>query len=150
MEEKKFMLMLDKVFLDTNILVYLANEDSPFHHKVVTRFKKLAGECELWISRQVLREYAVVMTRTGTVEKPLSPSEVAADIEQWEGIFQIADETEEVTRILVELIKEYDIKGKSIHDANIIATMTANLIETLFTFNTDDFKEFDSVELIGA
>jgi len=141
--------MPDKVFLDTNILVYLANEDSPFHHRVVPRFKKLAGECELWISRQVLREYAVIMTRTGTVEKPLSPKEVAADIEQWEGIFQIADETEEVTRILVELIKEYDIKGKSIHDANIIATMTANMIENLFTFNADDFKKFTNVELIG-
>lgn len=143
------MTMPDKVFLDTNILVYLANEDSPFHQRAVTRFKKLAGECELWISRQVLREYAVVMTRAGTIEKPLSPKEVATDIEQWEDIFQVADETEAVTRILVELIKEYDIKGKSIHDANIIATMKANMIENLFTLNANDFKKFSNVELIG-
>ncbi|PXF56117.1 MAG: hypothetical protein C4B57_01345 [Deltaproteobacteria bacterium] len=75
----------------------------------------MAGKSELWISRQVLREYAVVMTRTGIVEKPLSPDEVAAGIEQWESIFKIADETEEVTAILVEMIKEYAIEGKSIH-----------------------------------
>jgi len=31
-------------------------------------FKEVAGKSELWISRQVLREYAVVMTRTGIVE----------------------------------------------------------------------------------
>ena len=141
--------MPDKIFVDTNILVYLANEDSPFHLRSAEKFKEVAGKSELWISRQVLRKYAVVMTRTGIVEKPLSPDEVAADIEQWESIFKIADETEEVTAILVEMIKEYAIKGKSIHDANIIATMTVNLIETLFTFNTDDFKRFKNIELIS-
>ncbi|MDY6854709.1 MAG: PIN domain-containing protein [Thermodesulfobacteriota bacterium] len=55
--------MPDKIFFDTNILVYLANEDSPFHIEVAKTFKEIAGKSELWISRQVLREYAVVMTR---------------------------------------------------------------------------------------
>jgi len=49
----------------------------------------------------------------------------------------------------VELIKAHDIKGKKIHDANIVAAMMVNLIETLFTFNTDDFKRFKNVELIS-
>ena len=89
--------MRDKVFLDTNILVYLANEDSPFHLGVVSKFKELAKRSELWISRQVLREYAVVMTGPGFVEKSLSPRKVVSDIEKWESIFQIADETEEIT-----------------------------------------------------
>lgn len=57
--------MPDKIFLDTNILVYLANEDSPFHLRSVEKFKEIAAKSELWISRQVLREYAVVMTRPG-------------------------------------------------------------------------------------
>ncbi|MBW2741563.1 MAG: hypothetical protein JRE64_22585 [Deltaproteobacteria bacterium] len=70
--------MRDKVFLDTNILVYLANEDSPFHLGATKMFKEIAGKCELWISRQVLREYAVVMTRPGIVEKPLSSKDVAS------------------------------------------------------------------------
>ncbi len=97
--------MRDKIFLDTNILVYLANEDSPFHHEVSKKFKDIAGKYELWISRQVLREYAVVMTRQGIVESPLSSNEIVSDIEKWKGIFQVADETEEVTQNLVELSK---------------------------------------------
>ncbi len=141
--------MPDKIFVDTNILVYLANEDSPFHLRSAEKFKEVAGKSELWTSRQVLREYAVVMTRPGIVENPLSSKEVASDIEKWESIFQIADETEEVTGILVELIKAHDIKGKKIHDANIVAAMMVNLIETLFTFNTDDFKRFKNIELIS-
>ena len=142
------MLMHDKVFIDTNILVYLANEDSPFHLGATEMFKKIAGKCELWISRQVLREYAVVMTRPGIVEKPLSSKDVASDIEKWESIFLIADETEETTRTLVQLIKSYDIKGKKVHDTNIVATMIGNSIQTLFTLNADDFRKFIEIELV--
>ncbi len=89
------------------------------------------------------------MTRPGIVEKPLSSNEVASDIEKWESIFQIADETEEVTGILVELIKAHDIKGKKIYDANIVAAMMANSIQTLFTLNVDDFKKFKKIQLIA-
>ena len=140
--------MQDKIFLDTNILVYLANEDSPFHSEVLKKFKEIAGKYELWISRQVLREYAVVMTRQGIVEKPLSSNEIVSDIEKWTSIFQVADETEEVTQNLVELIEHYDIKGKKIHDTNIVATMMANSIPNLFTLNTNDFKKFIKIQLI--
>jgi len=41
--------MPDKIFLDTNILVYLANEDSPFHLRSAEKFKEVAGKSELWI-----------------------------------------------------------------------------------------------------
>ena len=142
--------MQDKIFLDTNILVYLANEDSPFHPEVSEKFKEIVGKYELWISRQVLREYAVVMTRQGIVEKPLSSNEIVSDIEKWTSIFQVADETEEVTQNLVELIERYDIKGKKIHDTNIVATMMANSIPNLFTLNTNDFKKFIKIQLIAG
>ena len=140
--------MRDKIFIDTNILVYLANEYSSFHLGATEMFKEIAGKCELWISRQVLREYAVVMTRPGIVEKPLSSQDVVSDIEKWESIFLIADETEETTRTLVQLIKSYDIKGKKVHDANIVATMIGNSIQTLFTLNADDFRRFIEIELV--
>jgi hypothetical protein len=69
----------DRVFLDTNILVYLANEDFPFHSEILAKFKEISLSHEVWISTQVLREYAVVMTREGLVENPLSSEEVVAD-----------------------------------------------------------------------
>jgi predicted nucleic acid-binding protein len=140
----------DKVFLDTNILVYLSNEDSSFYQDATRTFEKLTGEYESWVSRQVLREYAVIMTRPDIIEKPLSSIEVAIDIEKWQSIFQIADETEDVTKILLNLIKTYDIKGKKIHDANIIATMLVNGINLLYTFNSDDFVRFEEIKLFDS
>ena len=140
--------MQDRVFLDTNVLVYLANEDSSYHEKVLERFKKLLGDSELWVSRQVLREYAVVMTGPDTIERPLSPREVALDIGKWESLFHVADETEEVTEILKSLVERYKLRGKIIHDANIVATMMANSITKLFTLNVGDFKRFSELEIL--
>ncbi|HHV81927.1 TPA: type II toxin-antitoxin system VapC family toxin [bacterium] len=140
--------MKDKIFLDTNILVYLVNKDSPFYGKIVEKFKDLVGKYELWISRQVLREYAVIVTRPGMVEKPLSSEEGSSDIEKFEDIFRIADEIEGVTKILLGLIRKYEIKGKRIHDANIVATMFDNTITKLFTINVKDFENFEDIELI--
>jgi predicted nucleic acid-binding protein len=139
--------MRDKIFVDTNILVYLSNEDSSFHVEVNKKFIEISAQYELWISRQVLREYAVVMSSLAIIEKPLTAEEVVQDIEKWGKIFKIADETSEVTEILKKLIKEYDLKGKRIHDANIVATMLANSINKLYTLNIDDFKKFKGIEL---
>ncbi len=141
--------MRDKIFVDTNILVYLSNEDSSFHVEVNKKFIEIFAQYELWISRQVLREYAVVMSSPAIIEKPLTAEEVVQDIEKWGKIFKIADETSEVTEILKKLIKEYDLKGKRIHDANIFATMLANSINKLYTLNIDDFKKFKGIELFS-
>jgi len=139
----------NRAFLDTNILVYLANEDSPFHSATLIKFKEVALSHEIWISRQVLREYAVVMTRQGFVEKPLSSEDVVMDIKQWSSCFKVADETEPVTDLLLEMIERYRIKGKRIHDMNITATMKAHSIKKLFTMNTEDFDQTEDLEFIS-
>ena len=140
--------MQDKIFIDTNILVYMANEDSPFYSKVRKIFETIAGDYELWISRQILREYTVIMTRPESLEKPITPEEVISDLEKFENIFYIADENKKVTENLKKLIRNYKLIGKRIHDANIVATMEANSISVLFTLNLDDFKNFKGISLL--
>jgi len=141
--------MPDRLFIDTNILAYLVNEDSQFHRKVVSGFKRASGRYELWTSRQVLREYAVVMTRHDIMEKPLSPKEVISDIKKWQMILRIADENEDVTKALLELIRAHQVKGKRIHDANIVASMKVNWIGRLWTMNVHDFQGITDAEIIS-
>ena len=141
--------MRAKLFVDTNILVYLANESSEFHQKVLEQFQQVSRDYDLFISRQVLREYAVIMTRPGMMEHPLTPDEVVEDIQKWETIFTITDETQSVTEKLMSLLKKYQLKGKRIHDANIIATMLDSSISVIFTNNESDFKKFEEIRIIG-
>lgn len=64
--------------------------------------------------------------------------------------YQIADETATVRDTLIDLLKTYPTKGKQVHDANLVATMLANGIDTLLTLNIKDFKRFaDKITLIS-
>ncbi len=138
-----------KLFVDTNILVYLANENAPQHHAVLEQIDAFAASYAMVISRQILREYAVVMTRPGLLETPLTPTEVADDLEQWQRVFEVVDETQNVTAQLICLLKKYALKGKRIHDANIAATMLAYGLSELWTANGADFQKFEEIRILG-
>ena len=90
----------------------------------------------------------MVMTRPENVEHPLNKHEIADDLKKWQKIFNVADEAEEVTKELIELIERYDLKGKRIHDANVAATMIVNNISKIYTYNVDDFRKFKEINII--
>jgi predicted nucleic acid-binding protein len=140
--------MRDKIFLDTNILVYLSNEESQFHEAVLETFKRVVEKYDIWISQQVLREYAVVMSKPQFYRGTLTPQEIAADITKWELSFNIIDETKEITENLKNLLVQYDIKGKRIHDANIVASMLKSSIPLIFTLNVSDFQAFAEIQIM--
>lgn len=62
----------ERVFLDTNIPVYVNIAEAPLHDAALDaiRINEQAGP-PLWISRQVLREYLAVLTRPGTFARPI-------------------------------------------------------------------------------
>ncbi len=139
--------MRDKIFLDTNVLIYLSCEESLFHKTSVDNFKEIKEHYELWTSTQVLREYAVVMTRKDFVEKPLTNREIINDLNIWMQTLSICGENVENVKILNELIKKYKVAGKRIHDANIVAAMIANEIKLLWTYNVNDFRSFKEIKI---
>ena len=140
--------MPDNIFIDTNVLIYLINENSSFHTSALKIFNNLINTSQLWISRQIIREYFAVTSKTGFVEYPLSSSEIIYDIKIFETIFDITDENFNTTTHLLELIEKYDISGVKIHDTNIVASMIQYGISHLFTYNITDFNIFDEIALI--
>jgi predicted nucleic acid-binding protein len=57
-------------------------------------------------------------------------------------MFHIADEDAAVTNFLLALLASNAIRGKQIHDANIVATMKRYGIRLLLTHNTADFTRY--------
>lgn len=94
------------------------------------------------MSRQVIREYMVQVTRPGIMTTPFSAEQVIAKVRGIQSTFRVADETDAVTERLLELIKRFPSGGKQIHDTNIVATMLVYDIDTLLTQNVDDLKRF--------
>jgi predicted nucleic acid-binding protein len=101
-----------------------------------------SGNDELWISRQVIREYVMSVTRPQTFMQPMAAANVIARVQFFEQTFQVADDTSVTTAKLLELINIVAIGGKQVHDANIVATMLVNQITHLLTHNTGDFNRY--------
>lgn len=116
------------VFVDTNVIVYATVQESPFHRQARTRLAALRKEgIDLWVSRQVIREYLAVVTRPQAVSDPMTGSQASARARDTFALFHIAEETAQITDRLLELMETITVAGKQIHDANIVATMQSHV-----------------------
>jgi predicted nucleic acid-binding protein len=134
------------LFVDTNILVYAASLRAPLHLRASEEIRRRyeSGQ-ELWISRQVLKEYLATLSRPQTFSQPKPRRELASDIRYFIKMFRVAEEGDRVTEKLLELIEGREIGGKQIHDANIVATMLVHEVPALLTYNSADFARFSDV-----
>lgn len=139
------------IFVDTNALIRLHVTTAPDHAVIAPALRTLVVQNhELWLSRQVLREYASVLTRPQVYAAPISGSDVAQQLRQFETMYRIADETPAVSQALYTLLDTIAIGGKQVHDANIVATMLTYGIGIVFTLNVGDFQRFQGlVKIIG-
>jgi predicted nucleic acid-binding protein len=131
-------------FVDTNILIRAMTVSAPLHREATELlYAQWDQDIDLWVSRQVIREFMVNLTRPQSfLPTPLSRDEIIERVQVVQTLFRIADDTSEVTARLLELVLSFGTGGKQIHDANIVATMLANDIDTLLTHNVDDFKRY--------
>ena len=136
------------LFIDTNVLVYANVMEAPLHEPALAAIHTAhqAGRT-LWISRQVIREYLMTLTRPQVFEN-LPKATVLEQVAQFLERFQVADDTTAVTRQLLTLMEHYQIGGKQVHDANIVATMQVQGIRHLLTHNAKDFARFGDALVI--
>lgn len=133
-----------KAFIDTNVLLRAMNVSMQLHVKAEALVQQMwEADVELWVSRQVIREYIAQVTRPQVLAQIPTPKEIRAQVEQIQSLFRVADEAEDVTLKLVTLLEKYPTAGRQIHDANIVATMLVNGIDRLLTANIADFKRFN-------
>lgn len=131
------------MFVDANVLIYADLASSPFHAVARRRLVEAhAAGTRLWVSRQVVREYLVAITRGRTFSQPVPPADAAASAAKVMSQFVVANDTGDVSRILLELVGRFDVKGKHVHGANVVATMLAHGVRRLVTHNTGDFDRF--------
>jgi predicted nucleic acid-binding protein len=134
------------VFLDTNVLIYARATRSPFHQAAREALQGLYdAEVELWISRQVLREYLAALTRPQQFTNPLPMANLSEDIRLFQTPFRIAEDIPKVTERLFTLLEEIPPGGRQVYDANIVATMLVYGIEELLTNNVQYFNRFSQL-----
>ena len=138
------------MFVDTNVLV-AARFKTASDHVAACRCLDRAGNSEepLRISRQIVREYLVVVTRSQTWSKPLVMDDALKDATGLISSFTVLEDGPDVMAALIALCREVPVAGKQIHDANIAATMLAHGERRLLTLNAKDFRRYGGrIELV--
>lgn len=141
----------DRVFVDTNVLIYSTFEDydNDKHIKCLKAIDDHAAAGKfLCISPQILREFFAVSTNKKIFKKPLTCKQAAKKIKEFMDVFTMIYETEDTMHSLLALLEKHPIIRQKIHDMNIIATMKDNGVSHLMTFNRDDFKGIKEITLL--
>ncbi len=130
---------MNKIFLDTNVLVSAIDTTRTNHKKAIKLIEKIKNkEYQAFISTQIIGEFYVSLTRSvGGIGAPLSPNEARKEIEEMlsSEIFTVLPITEIILRNSLILSAEKGIKEVKFWDVVIIATMLENEIPILYTEN---------------
>ena len=134
-------MMAARVFCDTNIVLRSSLEEMPEHVQVRAAIGWLHDSgTELWISRQIIREFCAVLTRPQTFTRPLPSATVLQLARAFPTSYRVADETAEVTTALLALLVTIPCGGKQVHDARLMAICHVYGISHLLTFNIAHFS----------
>jgi predicted nucleic acid-binding protein len=134
----------DPVFIDTNVLVAAAVDLHPSHGVAAAYLARLAAEGgAACISGQICREFLVALTRGPVEGRSVAVDEAVSVLDEARSHFVVLDEDEGVLREFLDLVRRHDVKGKKLHDANIVATMRAHDVGRLATLNAPDFLRFE-------
>lgn len=134
----------DPVFLDTNILVAATVATHPSHPVATALLDKLEAEgTPFCISPQVCREFLVVLTRNPVEGRAFTVEEALSALDTWRSACTLIEETAAVHVELLALVRERQVRGKQVHDANIVASMRTKGITRLATLNPADFERYE-------
>lgn len=133
----------DPLFVDTNVLVFASVPEAPLHATALSAIQHWTrAGAELWMSRQILREFLATLSRPQTFGDPVPVLLLTPQIRFFERSFRVAEDSPAVTARLLALIERIPTGGKQIHDANIVATMLTFGVGRLLTHNVADFTRF--------
>jgi predicted nucleic acid-binding protein len=138
--------------LDTNILVYAADEDSIEHKAASAVVDEMLANPERWIlADQVLFEFYRAIRSSRILRNPLSAPEAALrlqflqsesgvarccyGLDQWDGVFSH--------------LSERGTPAARTHDVVLGVTLKSNGVKRFFTRNTKDFHSMGFPELIN-
>lgn len=136
------------VLVDSNILVYLANPQSPLYQQARDAINLLLQRGEtLCVLPQNLIEFWAVATRPlQNNGLGLTATQAQTEILRAKSFFRLLDEDSRIFPEWEKLAVQHSVMGKNAHDAKIAAAMNIHQVSMLLTVNKADFKRFTNIK----
>ena len=135
--------------IDANVLVYAMDADAP-QHAASRALLDAARDTSatLYVTLQILCEFYSIVTNGRRVPKPRSPADALGAISGLLTFLQVLPVPVHAVEGLLGLLRRHPVSGGDIFDLQIVATMTANGVQRIYTFNSDDFEAYSELEVV--
>lgn len=137
--------MNNQILVDTNILIYVVDEDSKFHDRAIDLI--LNSDYEFFTTSKNISEFLVALTRNTEIK--IESDECLAILQDLLSEFQILYPNYKTFQKFEELIRKYRPRGLWIHDLEIASIAIAYEIPVIATNNIDDFKRIEEIEILS-
>jgi predicted nucleic acid-binding protein len=127
---------MNKILLDTNVLVYSKGMDSKFYIATQTL---LTQNYKFYLTSKNLIEYYSIVTKD--VSPITTPQIALEDLKEINDSFTILYPTAESFQVLLKWINLYNPKGTKAHDFEIASIAKAFGIDPIATANLKDFPK---------
>jgi predicted nucleic acid-binding protein len=134
--------------VDTNVLVYALDADAP-QHAAARALLETAREtgAALFVSPQILCEFYSIVTNPRRVPRPRSPTDAVSVIAGMLPFLHVLPVPAHTVEGLLDLLRRHPVTGGDVFDLQIVATMQANGVPRIYTFNTADFEVLQNSRL---
>lgn len=140
---------LDPGLVDANVLVYAVNHRALQHSAALALLQPAYdGTATLYVTSQILCEFYSIVTNGRRVERPLSARDALNVVAAHAQVMYGLPTPRQSVEILMDLLQRHPVTGSDIFDLQIVATMKANGIHRIYTFNAADFQPFSELEVV--
>jgi uncharacterized protein len=135
--------------IDANVLVYAMDADAP-QHEVSRALLEAAQQASLtlYVTPQILCEFYSIVTNPRRVPKPRTPADACQALSRLLTFLQVLPVPRETFHFLLDLLTQYPVTGGDVFDLQIVATMRANAVQKIYTFNIGDFDRFAGLSVV--
>ena len=142
----------EPVLLDTNVLVYALDEESPHHAPSRAVVERAAnGDGRHCLTSQILAEFFSIVTNPRRVTKPRTAHEAVEAIDAFlamPGISLLPTGPGVVSRWLA-MIRLAPVAGANVFDVQLAATALESGVSKICTFNVVHFERIDGIEVVA-
>ena len=138
-----------RIYLDTNVLAYVANTRAPQHRAALEVLRPSETEI-LCVSSQVLAEFYSYVTNPAILAKPLEPTEAISRIKRICQMphLRLLPTPPDLFQGWMTLLEQRPVTNGGVFDLLHIAIMLAHQVTRIYTFNVSDFSWCSQIEVI--
>ncbi len=139
-----------KILVDTNVLVRLSQPDHVLHHTARSALKRLqARGDDPCIVPQIIYEYWAVCTRPIAQNGlAMTVTEAAAEFATIRDLFTLFRDERAILQAWEGSVVPFDVKGKTTHDARLVAAMERHGLSHILTLIPTDFRRFTGITIL--